>query len=260
VPTPFVRLDRLVARPPSRQRRMAAASSHRRAAISGRASLYVPAVPLPGRSGPIPRTVLAPALRLDDGAVVWSDQIYPADRHGFDFNSAPGDSRPHPRRREQVTASMPGTGSRDGTSGTGVDAVATEERGVAGPTNGPKACSRCDRRLPCLRAVERRVPQRTVSPRLLWPSTGRSSGGAAAQLLVRRPSPAGTASLQPARTATFRALETATGRSSRRFRWARRARAPRRGRRTTRSRRRRRALPAGHLLVCVGSARVAGSR
>ena len=29
------------------------------------------------------------ALRLSDGALVWSDQIYPDDRHGFDFNSAP---------------------------------------------------------------------------------------------------------------------------------------------------------------------------
>ena len=29
------------------------------------------------------------ALRLRDGAVVWSDQVYLADTHGFDFNSAP---------------------------------------------------------------------------------------------------------------------------------------------------------------------------
>jgi outer membrane protein assembly factor BamB len=29
------------------------------------------------------------ALRLTDGAIVWSDQIYPQDTHGFDFNSAP---------------------------------------------------------------------------------------------------------------------------------------------------------------------------
>ena len=36
-----------------------------------------------------PGTGAVLALRLGDGARVWSDQIYPDDRHGFDFNSAP---------------------------------------------------------------------------------------------------------------------------------------------------------------------------
>jgi outer membrane protein assembly factor BamB len=41
---------------------------------------------VPGRN---PGTGSLLALRLHDGLIVWSDQIYPADRHGFDFNSAP---------------------------------------------------------------------------------------------------------------------------------------------------------------------------
>jgi len=41
---------------------------------------------VPGRN---PGTGSLLALRLHDGVIVWSDQIYPADRHGFDFNSAP---------------------------------------------------------------------------------------------------------------------------------------------------------------------------
>ena len=41
---------------------------------------------VPGRN---PGTGSLLALHLSDGAIVWSDQIYPADRHGFDFNSAP---------------------------------------------------------------------------------------------------------------------------------------------------------------------------
>ncbi len=36
-----------------------------------------------------PGTCSLIALHLRDGTIVWSDQIYPADRHGFDFNSAP---------------------------------------------------------------------------------------------------------------------------------------------------------------------------
>jgi outer membrane protein assembly factor BamB len=39
--------------------------------------------------GPNPGTDSLIALRLNDGAVVWSDQIYRGDSHGFDFNSAP---------------------------------------------------------------------------------------------------------------------------------------------------------------------------
>jgi outer membrane protein assembly factor BamB len=39
--------------------------------------------------GPNPGTDSLLALRLSAGAIVWSDQIYPGDKHGFDFNSAP---------------------------------------------------------------------------------------------------------------------------------------------------------------------------
>ncbi len=40
-------------------------------------------------SGTNPGTCSLLALRLRDGAVVWQDQVYPGDTHGFDFNSAP---------------------------------------------------------------------------------------------------------------------------------------------------------------------------
>jgi outer membrane protein assembly factor BamB len=78
------------------------------------------------------------ALRLRDGAIVWSDQIYPGDTHGFDFNSAPvilgrllvaaskdgfhawdRIARRHLWHR-RLTPSLPTNG------------------GVAGPTNGPE--------------------------------------------------------------------------------------------------------------------------
>jgi outer membrane protein assembly factor BamB len=39
--------------------------------------------------GPNPGTDSLLALRLSAGAIVWSDQNYPGDKHGFDFNSAP---------------------------------------------------------------------------------------------------------------------------------------------------------------------------
>jgi outer membrane protein assembly factor BamB len=41
---------------------------------------------LPGTN---PGTDSLLALRLSDGAIVWSDQIFSGDTHGFDFNSAP---------------------------------------------------------------------------------------------------------------------------------------------------------------------------
>lgn len=40
-------------------------------------------------SGSNPGTCSLLALRLRDGAVVWQDQVYAGDTHGFDFNSAP---------------------------------------------------------------------------------------------------------------------------------------------------------------------------
>jgi outer membrane protein assembly factor BamB len=39
--------------------------------------------------GSNPGTCSLIAMRLADGAIVWKDQIFPADRKGFDFNSAP---------------------------------------------------------------------------------------------------------------------------------------------------------------------------
>ena len=40
-------------------------------------------------SGSNPGTCSLFALRLRDGTVLWQDQVFPADTHGFDFNSAP---------------------------------------------------------------------------------------------------------------------------------------------------------------------------
>jgi outer membrane protein assembly factor BamB len=45
--------------------------------------------PYRGLPGPNPGTDSLLALRLSDGAIVWSDQVYRGDTHGFDFNSAP---------------------------------------------------------------------------------------------------------------------------------------------------------------------------
>ncbi len=39
--------------------------------------------------GTAPGTCSLVALRLRDGKIAWSDQVYPGDTHGFDFNSAP---------------------------------------------------------------------------------------------------------------------------------------------------------------------------
>jgi outer membrane protein assembly factor BamB len=61
------------------------------ASVDLRANLAYIATGSPYRAvpGPNPGTDSLIALRLDDGAVVWSDQIYRGDSHGFDFNSAP---------------------------------------------------------------------------------------------------------------------------------------------------------------------------
>jgi outer membrane protein assembly factor BamB len=40
-------------------------------------------------AGPNPGTCSLIALRLADGSIAWSDQVYAGDTHGFDFNSAP---------------------------------------------------------------------------------------------------------------------------------------------------------------------------
>jgi outer membrane protein assembly factor BamB len=40
-------------------------------------------------AGPNPGTCSLIAVRLSDGSIAWSDQVYAGDTHGFDFNSAP---------------------------------------------------------------------------------------------------------------------------------------------------------------------------
>jgi outer membrane protein assembly factor BamB len=61
------------------------------ASVDLRANLAYVATGSPYRAvpGPNPGTDSLLALRLEDGAVIWSDQVHPGDTHGFDFNSAP---------------------------------------------------------------------------------------------------------------------------------------------------------------------------
>jgi outer membrane protein assembly factor BamB len=61
------------------------------ASVDLRANLAYVATGSPYRAlpGANPGTDSLLAIRLHDGAIVWSDQIYPGDTHGFDFNSAP---------------------------------------------------------------------------------------------------------------------------------------------------------------------------
>jgi outer membrane protein assembly factor BamB len=61
------------------------------ASVDLRANLAYVATGSPYRAlpGPNPGTDSLLALRLSDGAIVWSDQVYRGDTHGFDFNSAP---------------------------------------------------------------------------------------------------------------------------------------------------------------------------
>jgi outer membrane protein assembly factor BamB len=61
------------------------------ASVDRRAGLVYVATgsPYQAVSGANPGTCSLLALRLRDGAVVWQDQVFPGDTHGFDFNSAP---------------------------------------------------------------------------------------------------------------------------------------------------------------------------
>ena len=89
-------------------------------------------------SGRNPGTDSLVALRLDDGAIVWSDQIYPGDTQGFDFNSAPVILG-----RVLVAASKDGFQAWDRVSRRRLwhrrltPALSKKER-VAGPTDGPE--------------------------------------------------------------------------------------------------------------------------
>jgi outer membrane protein assembly factor BamB len=88
--------------------------------------------------GPNPGTGSLLALRLDNGAVVWRDQVYSHDTHGFDFNSAP-----------MILGRIIVAASKDGFQAW--DRVArrrlwhrrltpalSKKGGVAGPMNGPE--------------------------------------------------------------------------------------------------------------------------
>jgi outer membrane protein assembly factor BamB len=233
------------------------------ASVDLRASLAYVASGSPYRAvrGPNPGTCSLLALRLDDGAVVWSDQIYPADRHGFDFNSAPvildrilvaankdgfhawdRVARRHLWHR-RLTPSLPKTG------------------GVAGPTNGPEGgpvATDGSR----VYVLSNDASHNDCVAAALVPSTGR--------IVWRRrlpsfsfaaPALAGDRLFATGADGTLRALETATGRVVAAIPLG----APSTG------------APAvgdgrlvvgagaepflpGHLLVCVGSARVAGAR
>lgn len=78
------------------------------------------------------------ALRLNDGRIVWSDQIYPHDTHGFDFNSAPVI-----HGRILVAASKDGFQAWDRVSRRRLwhrqlTPAVSKKDGVAGPMNGPE--------------------------------------------------------------------------------------------------------------------------
>jgi outer membrane protein assembly factor BamB len=110
------------------------------ASVDVRAGLAYVVTGSPYRSlaGRNPGTCSLLAVRLRDGAIVWSDQVFPHDTHGFDFNSAPvilgrllvaaskngfyAWDRQARRRlwHRRLTPSLP------------------KEGGVAGPTNGPE--------------------------------------------------------------------------------------------------------------------------
>jgi outer membrane protein assembly factor BamB len=90
---------------------------------------------VPGRN---PGTDSLLALRLSDGAVVWSDQVYPDDKHGFDFNSAP-----MILGRTLVTSSKDGFQAWDRVTHRRLwhrrlTPSLSKKGGVAGPMNGPE--------------------------------------------------------------------------------------------------------------------------
>ena len=90
---------------------------------------------LPGAN---PGTDSLLALRLGDGAVVWSDQVHRDDTHGFDFNSAPVILG-----RILVAASKDGFQAWDRVTRRRVwhrrlTPALSQKGGVAGPMNGPE--------------------------------------------------------------------------------------------------------------------------
>jgi outer membrane protein assembly factor BamB len=110
------------------------------ASVDLRANLAYVATGSPYRAvaGRNPGTGSLLALRLSDGAIVWSDQIYPHDTHGFDFNSAPVI-----HGRILVAASKDGFQAWDRVSRRRLwhrrlTPALSKTGGVAGPMNGPE--------------------------------------------------------------------------------------------------------------------------
>jgi outer membrane protein assembly factor BamB len=110
------------------------------ASVDLRAGLAYVATGSPYRAVPGPNlgTDSLIALRLDDGAIVWSDQIHPGDTHGFDFNSAPVILG-----RVLVAASKDGFHAWDRVSRRRLwhrqlTPALSKHQSVAGPTNGPE--------------------------------------------------------------------------------------------------------------------------
>jgi outer membrane protein assembly factor BamB len=110
------------------------------ASVDLRANLAYVATGSPYRAvpGPNPGTDSLVAFRLDDGAVVWSDQIYHHDTHGFDFNSAPVI-----QGRILVAASKDGFQAWDRVTRRRLwhrrlTPALSKRGGVAGPMNGPE--------------------------------------------------------------------------------------------------------------------------
>jgi len=110
------------------------------ASVDLRAKLAYVATGSPYRAlrGRNPGTGSLLALGLSNGAIVWSDQIYPADRHGFDFNSAPVILG-----RNLVAASKDGFHAWDRVTRQHIwyrrlTPPLSSKGGVAGPMNGPE--------------------------------------------------------------------------------------------------------------------------
>jgi putative pyrroloquinoline-quinone binding quinoprotein len=174
-----------------------------------------------------PGTCSLLALRLRDGAIVWSDQIYPADRHGFDFNSAPVVVG-----RILVAASKDGFHAWDRIARRHLwyrrlTPALPKNGGVAGPMNGPKAA----RSPPTARAFtsSRTTRRATAASRRRWHRRRVTcSGGSSCRASPSPPPPSrAIACSRQAPTELFAGWRRAPARSSRRSRWARRARARR---------------------------------
>jgi hypothetical protein len=110
------------------------------ASVDLRANLAYVATGSPYRAlpGANPGTESLLALRLGDGAVVWSDQVHRGDTHGFDFNSAPVILG-----RILVAASKDGFQAWDRVTRRRLwhrrlTPALSQKGGVAGPMNGPE--------------------------------------------------------------------------------------------------------------------------